>query len=270
MNNAIDIALTRIKASIPPEILEYAFSQRDVREEVLPIDEIILQRVIRGRVLKDMNLTGGYYKKIMLRREYLEKLDRNIDDARMNTGRYALYRIPPEEREGRSINEVISLEYYGPYNGHLPTLHGYPAGANIPSITGHILDSHTLASTPPKPTVVLQAGDLVKLYPAQLSVVHWVMNCRLAFDDDLNNLNTSAINPFARLCVTATEAYIYNTLMITVDQAQVQAGRAIGAFKQKIDEYQNANQRYEEELKDLDGAMALDPVRVGALLMQML
>ena len=266
MNNALDIALTRIRATIPQEILAYAFTSRELREETFPIDQLIIEKVIRPRVLKDMNISGGYQKKIMLRREYIEPMERNIDDARQNTGRFAIYRIPPREREGRAITEVISLEYYGPYNGHLPTLYGYPAGANVPSLAGHILDSHTLASTPPKPTVILMAGDLVKLIPSQLSNINWMMNCRLAFDENFNNLNTSAISPFADLCVLAVQAYIYNLTMVTLDKAFISGGYAIGAFKLQIDQYQDANQRYLEQLKVVDGAMALDPARLNALL----
>lgn len=266
MNNPIEIALTRIKSVIPAEILEYAFQKRELYQEVYPIDQMILDKVIRYRVLKDMNISGGLHKYIPLRREYLEKLERTKDDFRMITGPYGLYRIPPEARENRPITEVISVEYYGSYYGHGPTNFSYPNGINYQGLSWSILESHTLGSSPPKPTVILESGDLVKMIPAAHSHLLWVLNCRLAFDDDLTNLNSSAINPFADLCVIATKAYIQKTVVIPMDKAYIQGGYALGKFGSIIESYSSAEQEYNEALQKLERAMALDPNRLHALL----
>ena len=87
MNSALEIALVKIHSTIPPEILEYAFANRELRNEVVSMDEMILQKVIRYRVIKDMNVDGGKFKEILLRRQYMEHLDRNYDDTMMHTGR---------------------------------------------------------------------------------------------------------------------------------------------------------------------------------------
>lgn len=266
MNSALEIALVRIHSSIPPEILEYAFSKRELRNEVVSIDEMILQKIIRYRVIKDMNIEGGKFKEILLRHSYMEPLARNYDDNMMHTGRWSVYRIPPEAREGRPIVEVTNLKFRGAYAGYQQYSHSYIGGANLTTVAHGVLDSHTFQSTPPIPNVELLSGDLVKLTPSQHHGTIWAMNCRLAYDECLTNLNTSAIQPFADLCVLAVKAYIFNQTTITLDKAYIMNGYPIGQFKTIIDSYADANEKYAEAYEKLAGAMFLDPSRIQSIL----
>ena len=153
MNNALDIALTRIRATIPPEILDYAFTQRELREETFPIDQLIIEKVIRPRVLKDMNITGGYQKKIMLRRSYIEPMERNIDDARQNTGRFVLnggtirnnrggILISPTANGGEVIlagGFVTNNTFYGVRNGSFPYYAGRHYFGGVCRLSGGVV-----------------------------------------------------------------------------------------------------------------------------------
>ena len=266
MTNALEIALVKIHSSIPPEILEYAFANRELRNEVVSIDDMILQKVIRYRVLKDMNTEGGKFKEILLRHEYMEPLQRNYDDNMMHTGRWSVYRIPPVIREGRPIVEVMSLKFRGAYAGNQPYSNGYTDGANITTLAQGVLDAHTFQTAPPIPNVELLSGDLVRLYPSQHHGTLWAMNCRLAYDEFLTNLNTSAIQPFADLCVLAVKAYIFNTTTVPLDKAYIMNGYQVGQFKTIIDSYADANEKYDEAYNKLAGAMFLDPQRIQAFL----
>ena len=266
MNYALEIALVKIHATIPPEILEYAFSDREVRNEIVSMDDMILQKVIRYRVIKDMNIEGGKFKEILLRREYMEKLTRNYDDNLMHTGRWSIYRIPPQAREGLPIAEVMNLKFRGAYAGYQPYSNGYIGGANLTTMAQGVLDAHTFQTAHPIPNVELLSGDLVRLSPSQHHGTMWAMNCRLCYDDCLTNLNTSAIHPFADLCVLAVQAYIYVNKTIMLDKAYIQGGYPIGQFKTIIDGYAEANTKYEEAYNKLAGAMFLDPSRLNGFL----
>lgn len=266
MNSALEIALVKIHSSIPPEILEYAFANREIRNEIVSLDDMILQKVIRYRVIKDMNIDGGKFKEILLRREYMEHLTRNKDDNLMHTGRWSIYRIPPHAREGLPIAEVMNLKFRGAYAGYQPYSNGYIGGANLTTMAQGVLDAHTFQTAPPIPNVELLSGDLVRLTPSQHHGTMWAMNCRLCYDDCLTNLNTSAIMPFADLCVLATQAYIYINTTVPLDKAYIQNGYQIGQFKTIIDSYSGANEKYEEKYKELAGAMFLDPARLNAFL----
>lgn len=266
MTNALEIALVKIHSSIPPEILEYAFANRELRNEVVSIDDMILQKVIRYRVLKDMNTEGGKFKEILLRHSYMEPLYRDYDDNMMHTGRWSVYRIPPEIREGRPIVEVMSLKFRGAYAGFQPYSTGYIGGANITTIAQGVLDAHTFQTSPPIPNVELLAGDLVRLTPSQHHGTLWAMNCRLAYDECLTNLNTSAVQPFAELCVLAVQAYIFNNTTIMLDKAYIMNGYQVGQFKTIIDSYAEANEKYKEAFNTLSAAMLLDPSRIQSIL----
>lgn len=266
MNNAIEIALVKIHSTIPPEILEYAFMNRELRNEVVSLDEMILQKVIRYRVIKDMNTEGGKFKEILLRHSYMEPLHRDYDDNMMHTGKWSVYRIPPEAREGRPIVEVTNLKFRGAYAGYQPYSTGYIGGANLTTLAQGVLDAHTFQTTPPIPNVELLSGDLVRLTPSQHHGTIWAMNCRLAYDECLTNLNTSAIQPFADLCVFAVQAYIFTNTTIMLDKAYIMNGYQIGQFKTIIDSYAEANQKYDEKFKEVAGAMFLDPSRLNGFL----
>lgn len=266
MNNAIDIALTRLKTRIPAEILDLAFSKREVWEANFSIEQMIINKVIRGVVLKDANIFGGKHKEIVLRPEYQEKLQRTIDDGYMNTGQFSLYRIPPEAREGLQIIEVNNLTYRGNYAGYIPNAVGFSGGVNLNTLGLGVIDSHTFASSPPRPNVEVLSGDLVRLSPSQHASVVWVLQCRIAYDQDFTNLNSSALDTFADVCVAAVKMTVYNTLIIPMDKNITLSGQVLGEFKRIIDTYAEADQRYAELIDKLAGAMVLDPSRMQRLL----
>ena len=266
MNNALDIVKTRIFFEIPHEILEYAFRGSESWESTYPIEEMIMQKVIRTRVYKDTNIFGGKLKQIVLLQSYKEPMDWTPADTYTNTGRHSLYRIPPEEREGCPIVEVHNLTFRGNYAGYVPNANGWAGGRNLSTLGHAVLHSHTFADSPPRPNVMLLSGDLVRLSPSQHSMITWVMSCRIAYDHEFTNLNTSAMDTFANLCVAATKAYIYNKLVIPLGKAHVQAGYEIGEFKLIVDSYSDAITRYNELLMDFAGASMLDPARLEQIL----
>lgn len=270
MNNALDIALSRIRVRIPSQILDIAFAKREPWDVTCSHDEMILNHIIRAFVLKDTNIFGGKQKQIILRPEYKEKLQFNVDDGYLHTGPFSLFRIPAEAREGQPIVEVHGVAYRGNYSDYIPQTAGWPGGVNL-SVLGHaVLDSHTFSSSPVKPNIELLTSDLVRLWPPQHSFVIWVMTCRIAYDQDFTNLNTSAMDTFAEVCVEATKMFIYNKIVIPMDEAHIQAGQQIGEIKRIVDSYSEAPQRYKELMTQLAGTMLLDPVRLQSILPYML
>ena len=266
MNNPLDIVKSRIFFEIPREILEYAFRCGEPWEATYPIEEIIMQRVIRDRVYKDTNIFGGKTKHIVLLHSYLEHISREAADRYMNTGPFSLYRIPVEEREGCPIVEVHNLTFRGNYAGYVPNASGWAGGTNLTTLGQAVIQSHTFADSPPRPNVHLLSGDLVRLSPSQHSAITWVLSCRIAYDKEFTNLNTSAIDTFANLCVAAVKAYIYNVLVIPLGKAYVQGGYEIGEFKAIVDSYSDAITRYNELLTDFAGTLMLDSTRLEGLL----
>lgn len=266
MVNALDIALTRIKLAIPSELLKAAFTVREASEKTYPIEQMILEKIIRGIVRKEANLYGGKQKQIVLLPEYQEKMKFNKSDAFMFTGPFSLYRIPPCEREGQAITDVIGLTYRGNYAGYIPHANGWAGGANVSTLGANVMDAHTFASHPPRPDVTLLSGDLVRLSPSQHGGVIWILSCKIGYDSNFTNLNPQAVDSFVELCIAATKMYVYNKLVIATDKAFIESGYELSSFKLELDRYQDQADRYRELLKEFSGSVQMDPEAMRSLL----
>lgn len=270
MNNAMEIAVVNILSNIPKEILEYAFMSREPYESTIPLEEMIINKVIRWRVLKEINVFGGKTTKVVLHEKYLEDLKFTQTDHYTRTGPFSLYRIPPEERELCPIVEIHNLTYCGNYAGHYPNATGWSGGQNALSLGQAVLDAHTFASYPPKPVAELLSGDLVKLTPSQHAQVGWLMECRISYDENVTNMASSSIDTFAQMCVAATKSYLYNKLLISVNKAYVEGGYELSEWKMTLDKYSDAEERYQELKKELAGSEMVSPDRCLTLLRYML
>ena len=267
MNNALDVALTRVLVMIPKELLTIAFSDRASHEKTYPLEQMILEKVVRGIVRKDVNIFGGKLKKIVLMPQYIERQQWTPADDYLYTGQFSLYRIPPHEREGQAIVDVDGISYRGNYSaGRAPYAAGFTGGATELMLAAAVLDSHTGYSAPPRPDVTLLSGDLVRLSPPQHGDVVWVLSCRIGIDQDFTNLNNQAIPVFTETVVTATKMYIYNKLIIQVDKGFVESGYTLDSFKMTLDTYADAGDRYKELIDQLAGALLMDPDRIRQLL----
>ena len=79
MTNALEVTMVRIMYSIPKDILRLAFYRRRDQDKFIPaelvtLDDLILTKVIRGRVLVDLNLMGGKPKQIVLQQAWREEI----------------------------------------------------------------------------------------------------------------------------------------------------------------------------------------------------
>ena len=271
MNNALDVALTRVLYQIPVELLTLAFKKREKYQETYPLEQMILEKIVRGIIRKDINIYGGKNKRIVLLPEYREKLQLTRDDAYLYTGPFSLYRIPPHEREGQAIVDVDKVIYHGNFTaGRAPYAANFTGGTTAPMLAASVLDSHTGYSSPARPDVTLLSGDLVRLTPSQHGDRTWVLCCRIGIDQDFTNLNQQAIPLFTELVVVATKMYCYNTLVIQTDTGFVQSGYELSSYKMTLDTYAEAQERYKEVLNDLVGALQLDPERLREIIYYML
>lgn len=266
MSKALDLALTHVQLAIPREVLGLAFMRREPYEATYPMEQMILERVIRGIVRKEANIYGGKMKKIVLLPKYREDMKYDVADAHMYTGPFSIYRIPPEEREGQAIVDVHGVTYKGNYAGYVPHANGWAGGANISTIGASVIDSHTFASAPPRPNVTLLSGDLVRLNPSQHSTIIWVLSCRIGYDENFTNLNPQSIQSFVELCVAATKMYIYRELVVPLEKGYIESGYEISSIKTEVDRYSDAYDRYKECLEQFIGGLNLDNERLTELL----
>jgi len=144
-------------------------------------------------------------------------------------------------------------------------------GNTMNDMVDQVLESHTFNNSRITPMAELLAGDLVRLIPGQSSHVDWVISARLAYEPNFSNLNQSAVLSFANLVVLATKAFIYNELIISLDEVSTMMGVEINTVKQIIESYAEADKEYDEMLTEqFTGGAQLDPRRMAILFNHML
>lgn len=248
--SALSKALDEIKFRIPAVILQIAFEDNayNWRSTPVSIDEKILTKVIRSRVIVDCNLQGNAAVVI------------NLDGL---NPRYAdlysiVYEIPPQRLQYRDIISVLSVSYLPQslaYNGL-----GYGAGMvmnqgsnEISSVGQRIADSVSNIPVVSQAEVDLIGPNTVLVRDAQRVTSAYQLRCILSNDKDMNNLNPRAWPEFSKACELAVKSYIYNTLLVRLDQGFLQAGQELGSVKNYVEGLSDAEENYQTHMKEVMG-----------------
>jgi hypothetical protein len=260
MTNPIQKAIAEAKFSIPLEILQQAFAPISVfgRPTALNIDSIIRQKVIDERVRVDCDLVGGTQLDIPLGGLHPEQVPLPSGTP------YSwclIYRIPMGLTQNRVITRVMWLaNTISPISGTY-TYASYNGSALTNAAMG------VMQSQAPIPSMSTARVDLIATNTVMISDTNqWPYDCTLRCfvenDRDMSLLPPGAYPAFAELCVLAIKAYIYNTLVIRVNSAELQSGQELGRFKEIMDTYADSNELYKTYLKETwrEVAAYADPV----------
>lgn len=245
MINAIDIALRHIHAEIPPAILKTTFVNMS------SVDQEIKHAVIYKYVIPDCNLKGGKVTDIELKADWA---------VSVGNSNYGLFKIPPEAREYKNIIEVheVTVKHYNLATG-LPTAMfsppiQHPLGPldHAPAMiyaTNNMLNSKTgFANIPQRPIAESLEGNMVQLHPTPVTFTPWVLVCRIAYDNEMTNLNTGAISAFADLCVKAVKRYCYTQLIVGIDSGQILFGSELPSIRNILSGWENIQTEYRESI----------------------
>lgn len=250
MDNPILHMLTNIHNQIPEEILSLAFDKKGGHRS---IDQAIKDEIVEGRLLPDLSAISGQYKEIVLDpswalSSYLDKMSQP-----MTTTPYVVYKVPPEYREHRKIVAVMELTLpYGSSSsiallGGTSTLNSRYLGVTSDTFARQALNGVTGNENVLMPTPILLNGSHIKLTPMEFGIMQsypFVLKCRLEYDKDFTNLTPDAVLQLSELGVCACKAYIYNKLVVKLDQGAIHSGQEIGRIREIIDSYADQNERY--------------------------
>jgi len=250
MSSAIQKALQDIRFRIPRQLLQEAFMSEMRHFAIVPtdIDTLIRKNVIDTRVMTDCNLIGG--EELMLD---LSFVPREIPDNRSS-----LYYVPPEAIQGRQIVSVMSVSYgygqsiaYSNYNPYFDNMQQQGCGnAGVLTAANQLMSSMTNMPIVETARVSLVNTNVV-LVEDQIRIPDRVfLRCRIAHDSEMQNIQPASWGMFSELCVFAVKAYIYNQLIITVNQGQVLGGYEIGEFKSQLDNFADADELYRTHLAE--------------------
>jgi len=245
--SAITKALQEIRFSIPEPILRAAFIDNYYWSGVpQSLDDAIMQKVIGPRVMVDANLVGGAFAMIPLANVPTQQVDL-----------YSLiYHIPKELTQGRSILSALSVSYMPASGSWSDGSSGYGltnvgSVSNLASAMQRVSDS--VSNLPPISNAYVDLiGENTILIRNQARITQsYILRCILNNDENLNNISPRSWPAFAKLCVLAVKAYIYNELLIKMDQAYLQGGQELGAFKSYVDNLSDANDMYLTHLREV-------------------
>jgi hypothetical protein len=240
----ISVAILKCKADIPIDILKQAFLPKrydPTRQDryfdnvtSTSIDHQIRQLVVEGRVAIDANLCGGtemFLPLAMAAREYVDQW--NI-----------VYRFNRDELGGRRIVTVHEL-IYGMQPGYSGQTTGYDSRGSQMLQVGRDILRATAGTTQMGTSYVQLVGvNTILVNDITQIVGNAAIRCTLTHEPNFNDLKPAYYHKFAEMVALACKAYIYNILIIELDEGQIRGGSTLGRIREIVDSYADAGQLY--------------------------
>lgn len=254
--NAIIYAINEISHTIPIELLQAGLTIEETPETVNinSLDDKILRKILKKRVLLDANIVGGIQSIIPLN---------NIAPSFFEHF-FTVYQIPSELTHNKEILSALSLAFmpangfFGQVGGHYgssglfnnssfsgfntfnPVMNVADRIGNAASSTGVLVNSH----------IEIVAYNTLLIYAHFRTLANFGVRVVLENDSNLNNIQTRSHKTFSKICVLATKAYIYNKLIIPINSGYLSGGQELGMFKTILESYSDAEEQYLESLKN--------------------
>ena len=249
--SAITYALQQLKFRIPEEILKLTFNTknnwRSSYTAPLSVDDRILTKVIRPRIMVDANLVGGETVDLVLNDIPWERGDNNS----------VVYKIPPEKLGNRPIMSAhsVSLLPIGMFSS-FETGFGqavpFPSSAltTVASIGNRIADSYSNQPITSNTSVEV-VGDFTLLLRGQVNVGSiYRVTLIVANEKNLSNINMRSWPDFAKLVELGVKSYIFNTMRIRIDEGFIEGGVDIGYVKEYIEGLSDYEEMYQTFLRE--------------------
>ena len=242
MTNPINYCIQKIKNEIPNEILQIAATEDlGFYNNSITLDEKLLTRVIKAYLLLDINLLTTTTRQITL--------DKCIVTSYLNNSKQYEYliEIPDDAVDGK---EVTSVSYIM-YNMLLPQM-GMMTGNAMESAMGTLMQAHSSLNvlTANRIDVVGRNMILVNTGNINWSFMNITMELNISPNPNLSHVKGTAIIELGKLAVLCAKQWIYNSLIIQIDQGYIRGGHSIDAIKNKIESYESAVETYYERLEN--------------------
>lgn len=257
--NAIQKALKDIRTHIPKEILERTFLEQNMSAfggrhnfQPLSLDQRIREAVIDAIVLPDCSLVGGAEVTIPLsavQPEYINSYN-------------LVYRVPKSLTQQRSIIRVLHITFGD--GGIMGAMNlGLQGRSALLDKAQGLIQSRTTIPIVSTANVELIGENVVLVRENIQMPGNPYLRCVIEDDAELSNFQPSALLVFGKLCVLACKSHIYNTINISLDQAQLSGGMALGRFREMVDSYSDAQEQYDTLFEERWRKISLmaDPVQ---------
>ena len=235
--NVITKALSEVGYSIPLEILELAFIEgRGSYKQTISLDERMMNKVIRPRVLIDCNLVGGVQAVIPINKCTVEYGSNN--EAIITVGKHLT--------NNKSILSALSLvtNISSNLTGSVNDPGNAMLGTGVNILNG--LDDLNVTQTA-KLELIADNKILVEEYG--VGFIDGAVRCMIENSTNLSNISPRSSSKFSKLVVLAIKAYIYNNQLVKLGKGYLYNGHDLGVIKEIVDGYSDANEMYTDYLE---------------------
>ena len=241
--NVLEKCMDDLRRVIPIEILQIAFKDdlQNIRRAPISLREQIMLKVVRPRFLLDCDIVGG--QTVILSLENLQA--RYLDTYTI------IYEIPKEMTNYRTIMSVLSIGYL-PYAASYNSLSGGNGTINPASMSDVMSAGQRVGDSLSNiPNISNASVDLIGentiLIRDMLRVTNaYQLRCTVGHEENLNDIQPRLYHIYARGIELAVKSYIYNTLIVKIDQAYLQGGQELGKIKDIVESYADAEQMYRD------------------------
>ena len=242
--NIIKRAVQDLNFTIPKRILEAVFTRSSFQWRGTPVDigEIIINTVIKPRVLIDCDIVGGVEDVISLE---------GITPIRVDNFNY-VYKIPSDRTQNRSILTALSISTLGsrmPYAGHANVASAM-GGSGMLNAGNMLLDTNANIPISSTAKVELIGENVVLVKDTQQPSPYAFLRVKLANEESLNNIHIRSYHDFSKLAEYAVKSYIYNEMILEMDYGYLAGGMEIGRFKEMIEGYSECEELYQTFLRE--------------------
>lgn len=253
--NALIYSINEITHQIPHELLQAAFTIDDSPETVNlnTVDDKILRKLIRKRVLIDMNITGGIETIIPLN---------NIQPSFYEYF-YTIYQIPPELTMNKEIVSALNIMLMpgsgvfgqGNLGGNSFGNIGYMNENPVMNVANRIGSAASPSGVLSNAHLEIVGYNTILIYANFRVLTNFGLRVLLENDSNLNNIQPRSYKDVSMACVLACKAYIYNKLIIPVNSGYLASGQDLGMFKSILESYSEAEADYNTFLRERLGAV---------------
>lgn len=253
--NALIYAINEITHQIPHELLQAAFTIDDSPETVNlnTVDDKILRKLIRKRVLIDMNITGGIETIIPL----------NSVQPSFYEYFYTIYQIPPELTMNKEIVSALNILLMpgagvfgqGNLGGNSFGNIGYMNENPVMNVANRIGSAASPSGVLSNAHLEIVGYNTILIYANFRVLTNFGLRVLLENDSNLNNIQPRSYKDVSMACVLACKAYIYNKLIIPVNSGYLASGQDLGMFKSILESYSEAEADYNTFLRERLGAV---------------
>ena len=252
--NTLTYVINEIKQRIPFELLHAGLTLDETQETVnlTSLEDKLLRKVIRSRVMVDANIVGGIEMLIPLSGVHPSYYEDN----------YTVYNIPPELTNNREIISALSMMPM-PISGHGggrftgtigATRGGGGFGSTSQAVNGVAdrIGNSASSSAPIGHThIELVAYNTIVVYAHYTQISTMGLRVLLENDNNLNNIQPRSYNNLAMLSMLATKAYLYNKLIIPINSGYLSGGQDLGVFKSLLEDFNGAEEEYQIYLREV-------------------